>query len=428
MLTIKKFIALVFACVAVSQPAWASYFPTTIAAADDSNAFLQLGEQNSWVAGIFHEEGSGSGGFNGVNEHRPLGRIYSETESFLTMLRSPRGAVRTNLLATVPVGLLTAPDLGGTRGAIDIGGHLYHRQVTMAASVNLQFIKIIPGFIDMAFYLPCVSKRFDAITVNRRTTAAVDLVDVQLDQIMQNMSDFLQTKGNLSMEPWQGAGLGDPTLIFRWNWPREFAQEDIRNAMTQVYWGIQIPVSKARDADKMFSQPLGNDGHWGFPLGAGFELGFAVPIKIGFGIDVLLQVAESHDLRVKTDVRQSSLLLLHRIRAQRKPGLTWRVNWFAEGVKLWRGLSLRGGYEFIMHYNDVLNTTEPGYKVDIINTSETLQDWFLNLLTATIKYDLSSEFAGAPVKPFVQGFLKFPLSGRRALNANTVGFQVSVRF
>lgn len=429
MLSLKKSIAVALVCLAVTQSLQASYFPTPVAAADDSSTFFQFREQDSWSAGIFHEEGSSNFGFNGSDQRSSIGAIYGQNESFLTMMRSPRGAVRTKLLAhPIARNLLIAPDFGGARGALNVSGHLYHRQITLAAASHLKFIKIIPGFVDLALYLPFVSKRFDSISVQRRNFSPVDLADVRLDQIMQDMPGFLQTVGNLNIDPWQGAGLGDPTIIMRWNWPREFAQEDIRNAMTQVYWGFQIPVSTARDTNKVFSQPLGNDGHWGFPLGAGFELMFALPLKIGFGIDLLWQVAESHDLRVKTDISQTSLLLLHRIRAQRKPGLTWRINWFAEGVKLWRGLSLRGGYEFMMHHNDELNPAEPGYNADIMNTHDVLQPWFLNVLCATFKYDLSTEFAGAPMQPMIQGFIKFPISGRRVLDANSAGFQVLIRF
>lgn len=411
-----------------SQQLHAGYFPTPLAMPDDSEHFFQLGPDTLWGGGVFYEEGSGSGGFNGSDQRRSLGALYSDKESFLTMLRSPQGEIRTKLAGTIDPRLLTAPDLGGRRGAIDISGHIFHRQITLGGTTNLRFIKILPGMADLALYIPFVNKRFDAVNLKLRPFEAVDVVDLALEGLTQDIPGFLQRVGDLNTEGWQGGGVGDPTIILRWNWYRPFEGGDIRNVATHLYFGFSLPLSKQKDEDKLFSLPLGSDGHWGIPFGGSFELLFAAPIKIGMAADLLWQVAESRPRRVKTDINQTSLLLLHKALTQRKPGLTWRAHWFAEGVHLWRGLSVLGGYEFVMHHNDELHTAAEGFRSEIINTAETTQNWYVHTITSALKYDLSAEFAGAPVAPFIEGFLKFPVSGRRVVNASTVGMQVVIRF
>ena len=426
-------------------PLRATYFPTPLTAPDDSTNFYRMSKDNSWAAGVLYEEGSGSGGFNGTDQKSTLGNVYGTGESFLAMLRSPRGTVRTELNKDPNNVLLsTAPDLGGMRGMIDITGHVYQKQITLTGGTNVSFVKWIPGFLDLALYVPFVTKRFDGVNLQRRQFSPVDRIDMILDQYTQNMSEFLQRNGGLNAEPWQGSGLGDPTFIMRWNItginPGSLDETEvigaipendtIRNIRSYIYLGAQVPVSSQRDEDKLFSLALGNNGHWGLPLGAGLEFMFNLPVslKIGLGIDLLWLVAESRMMRVKTDLTQTSLLLLNKAKVQIKPGLTWRLNWFVDSDHLWRGLGAHAGYEFIMHHNDELKTADAGFSSEIIGTTETAQSWYANLVSVGLKYDLSEQFAGAPMAPIIQGFMKFPFSGKHLVNASSVGFQVIMHF
>lgn len=407
--------------------AQASYFPTPLTTPDASSRQLVFGNNINYAASIFYEEGSGSGGFNSNGQKSSLGSMYSPQESFLTMLRNPQGTLRTNLAAIDPR-LLTAPDFGGKRGAIDLSGHIFHRQITLGGAANLQFIKWIPGFIDLGMYTPFVVKRFDAINIRQRAFDRVDIIDFLLENIVQNSTNFLQSNGGLKAEPWQAAGIGDPTIILRWNLQQKFTESTINDAHAHLYFGFSIPASKQKDEDNIFALPLGNDGHWGIPFGGNFELTFTSPIKMGIALDLLWLIAESRPRRIKTDLSQTSLLLLNKTMARNKPGLTWRANWTIEGNQLWRGLSLRGGYELTMHHNDVLEINTNGYSSAIANTTGSAQSWHVTALTAAIRYDLTAEFAGAPMTPYVEGFLKFPVSGQNVVNANSAGLQMVLRF
>lgn len=436
MSALKRIILVTLLAGAGVAPLRAAYFPTPLTAPDDSNSFFRMSKDNTWAAGVLYEEGSGSGGFNGTDQKSTLGNVYGTGESFLAMLRSPRGTVRSQL-TTLPnyVQLSTAPDLGGMRGMVDITGHVYQKQITLTGGTNLNFVKWIPGFLDLALYVPFVTKRFDGVNLQRRQFSPVDMIDMILDQHTQNIGAFLQQNGGLNAEPWQGAGLGDPTFIMRWNVsgmnPESLdTNETIRNLHSYVYLGAQIPASKQRDEDKLFSLALGNNGHWGLPLGGGLEFMFNLPVslKIGLGIDLLWLVAESRMMRVKTDLTQTSLLLLNKAKVQVKPGLTWRFNWFVDGDHLWHGLGAHAGYEFIMHHNDELKTSDAGFSSAIIGTTETAQSWYANLISVALKYDLSDQFAGAPMAPIIQGFMKFPVSGKHLVNASSVGFQVIMHF
>lgn len=423
-MNLKKFFCTTLLLHAAAQ---AAYFPTPLTMPDASSRQLVFGGDVGYAGSIFYEEGSGSGGFNGNGQKKSLGSLYSEQESFLTMMRSPQGSVITNL-GGVDARLRTAPDFGGKRGAIDASGHVFHRQITLGGAANLRFIKGIPGFVDLALYTPFVLKRFDAINIRQRPFDRVDIVDFLLENLTQDPSGFLQRAGGLSAEPWQAGGLGDPTVILRWNLHQAFAESTISDVNAHLYFGFAIPVSKQKDEDKIFSLPLGNDGHWGIPFGGNFELTFISPIKMSMGLDLLWLVAESRQRRVKTDYAHSSLLLLNKTMARCKPGLTWRTSWNMEGDHLWRGLSIRGGYEMTMHHNDTLEIDTEGYSSAIANSSGRTQSWYVSSLLAAVRYDLSAEFAGAPMAPYVEGFLKFPIAGQNVVNANSAGIQCVLRF
>ena len=159
-----------------------------------------------------------------------------------------------------------------------------------------------------------------------------------------------------------------------------------------------------------------------------FMFNLPVSLKIGLGVDLLWLVAESRMMRVKTDLTQTSLLLLNKAKVQIKPGLTWRFNWFVDGDHLWHGLGAHAGYEFIMHHNDELKTSDAGFSSEIIGTTETAESWYANLVSVGLKYDLSDQFAGAPMAPIIKGFMKFPVSGKHLVNASSVGFQMTIHF
>ncbi|MBM3886770.1 hypothetical protein FJ364_02460 [Candidatus Dependentiae bacterium] len=405
----------------------AGYFPTPLTAPDDSNIFFRMNKDEQFALGLTYEDGSAGGGFNSSDQKCSLGSMYDNGESFLAMLRNPRGTVRTNLAALDPQ-LLNAPDLGGQRGIIDASGHVSHQQITLAGGYNISWLRFVPGFLDVAFHVPFVSKKYTDVKLQRRHFEPVDMIDILIEEQTQNLNAFLQQYGELNAENWAGSGVGDPTLIMHWNLPQKYNEETIQDINPYLYFGIQMPLSKQRNVDTLFSLPLGNDGHWGFPFGGGIDFTFDMPVKIGLGIDLLYFITESRMMRVKTDTAQTSLLLLNKAHVQRKPGLTWRVNWFVSGDQIWHGFGMRAGYEFIMHHNDELKTQDTGFSSEIINTTAMAQSWYVNLLSVMLKYDLSSVFLNAPMAPVIQGFMKFPISGRHVVNASTVGFQVMLHF
>jgi hypothetical protein len=426
----KKYFIL-FSLVSLGQSVvHASYFPTPLATPDNSTNFVQLNHTQACALGITYEATrGGTSGFDDTDKSVSLGSMYSPSESFLTMLRSPRGAMRAKLTAAgVPIGLSVAPDFGGQRGAVAIDGSIAHQAITIGAATRLSFVKIIPGFLDLALYIPSVSKKFNVSSITRRPFDAVDAYDAQLDTVMRDIPDFLQRVGGLSSESWQGAGVGDPTLILRWNWAAHLAETQIRQLTTALYIGGVGPLGKMRDEDKVFSLPLGNNGHWGVPAGGSLELEFNQPIKVGVGFDILWQAPQSRLQRVKTDMRQTTLLLLDKAFAKLTPGLSWRTHWFVEGHNLWRGLSVRGMYECMVHHDDKLTTPDSNFSDDIINSAENLKAWNVHQLSGHISYNFKYEFGNAPVEPHIQLYYKLPVSGRRMVNSNTIGFKVDVRF
>lgn len=408
----------------------AGYYPTPLTMPVDSVMHFKLDKEQRYGFKIFLEEGSASGGFDGSENHCSLGALYSPYESILTMLRSPQAEVLKNLSGINPQ-LLVAPDLGGRRGAVDLSGHIYHQQVTLAGAYNLNFISFVPGHIDVHLYMPFVNKEFDGIGIKQQATESYFPVDIELNKIGQNLSASLQQYGGLSVDQWKGSGIGDPVLLFQWGTLERFADNDMQTLSPRLYVGLSFPCGAEKNEDELFSLPLGYDGHWAIPFGSNLEFTFRSPIKIGFGVDVLYQFPSSRTRRIKTNVTQTNLLLLNKASVLLSPGLTWRLNWFMEGVNLWKGFSIKGGYEGIHHYNDSVSTHDENVSEDIINTAATLQNWYGHILSASIKFDPSKLFTNtaSTTYPFIEGFIRFPVSGKRLVNtSNILGLQLAIHF
>ena len=188
-----------------------------------------------------------------------------------------------------------------------------------------------------------------------------------------------------------------------------------------------MPTAEKKNIDNAFSIPLGNDGAWGIPLGAGLGLDFEHHIRLGGDVEFVVFLNETHVRRLKTDYNQTEILLLNKGNTTLDAGLTWKFNLFLQAYRVWKSLSFKIAYEYIKHDSDKLSEKTDTFNYDIINSANSLKEWNTHNLIFQLNLDFF-KWGKIFAKPQMSLFYKLPLTGKNVINSQNIGGQIGFNF
>jgi hypothetical protein len=231
----------------------------------------------------------------------------------------------------------------------------------------------------------------------------------------------------LNIEDWQETGFGDLTLSMAWM--RRFLQEKeyLKEVGIRLYGGFTFPTGKAKNEDKAFSIPFGNDGAYSFPFGASIDLYFKRLIKVGVSAEFEHVFSQRKNRRIMTSVDQTNFLFLTKADARKDYGTTQKFTVFAE-PNLGKGLTLRLAYHHTKHGEDKLYVISNSYSSVIANKAAELKEWTTHHVLAQLKWDRHKVNEAAKWQPQISIFGKFPFNGKRSLQTTSVGFSFALGF
>jgi hypothetical protein len=99
-----------------------------------------------------------------------------------------------------------------------------------------------------------------------------------------------------------------------------------------------------------------------------------------------------------------------------------------QGYHFWRGLSLKGAYEYVKHDSDHLSPKHNDFNSTYVNTAHSLNEWFSHSLIFSLNYDFFKECKHVFVKPQMSFFVKVPVGGKKIIDPLTVGGQRGFSF
>ena len=382
-----------------------------------------VGKMRHVQLGGTYEQGSTRDCRNFDTNRGRLLSIFHPTESAIAALKgSEPGSDAANLLLD-----LHNPTDDGVRGHF-LGRARYQEwQASVYARYNFHITGFV-GYFDFSFYVPFLEREFKRVAwadQTRQTTGSDLLVK---DMLTKDIATLLQELGGLDIGNWSNRGMGDP--VFMLGWQHDFLQHRrvLDNVRLALRVGLSLPFASQRDEDKALSMPLGNDGAYAVPMTLGMDVFMRWHLKAGIEFELLKLFDTTRTRRLKTSQDQTDFFLLHKGRARKKYGTTWKFNIYIGAHHMLRGLSAKIIYRYIRHDEDRLFAKTSEFNNDIINTAATIQDWQVQDFVFQLSYDFFKDAPKFFIKPQLSAFYKLPVAGRRSIDPHTFGAQLAFNF
>ena len=354
-------------------------------------------------------------------------RIYSDTESSIAMLLgATRGSEIYNLANSLLPAYAPATD-DGYRGRFKLDGNYEGADLTFWGKYRLP-IKTIPGTFDLYLFFPFKYMEIGNVKWNDQTKSVLSADKDVHSYLTDDISSIVKTYGNLDIDSWKKTGISDITLMLYWYADFKQIKEHLKNVRLNINMCLTAPSGAEKDEDKTFSLPLGNDGAWGYSASFGLDLFFVNKAKAGLNFEMFFLFSETRERRLKTDENQTDFLLLHKGRATKNFGFTWKFNLFVQIQRFLKGLSGMIAYQFARHDGDKLTAESNDFNYHIINSAQSLQEWSMQNFIFQLNYDFFEECNNSWFKPQLSFFYKMPVTGKRVINPSTFGGQIALSF
>ena len=375
------------------------------------------------------EYGDTDDGWNYSNNKSGVLGMYQDSQSAIaaTFGAAPCSALD-DLSRSLSPALSPATD-DGCRGRLCVDGRYQEFDVTLHGQYNF-LVDGIDGFFDVSLYVPFVDKKVTNVQW-RDLTNTISSSDLYIrDELTCDIDRIAEELGcGLNIRDFHTAGLGDPVVMLRWF--NDYQQPD-RKRLKKVRLtgriGLTLPCSPKPGEDHAFAVPRGYDGATGVPITLGLDLFFVHNLKFIGEFELFKLFDEIRSMRLKTDVRQTDFLLFNKGIARKKYGMAWKFHLGLGVDRFLGGLSANVAYRYQRRDTDRLDAHSNFFSNDIINTAQSLQDTSFHNLLFQLRYDLFEEAKTIPVKSQFMLFYKASVGGRRSVNADTFGGQLTLNF
>lgn len=397
----------------------------------DSTVKLPYLEKTRWQLGSRFEYGRTRVGRNYADCRRNILQIHDEYESALHMIENPSSCLDERL--TTPSGgnlrlfLQTVPR-DGVRGTQCLTGKFSGWDWTLFGHKIISVTQI-PGAFRFSVHVPLSHKKISHVAICDRTncditqaTAPFDLLTKQF--ITQDLRNNVQKWGCLDLSEWEKTGLGDIVCVLEWKGVFPQKKENLKEVDLSGRVGVSIPTGEAKDEDKAFSMPMGNDGAWAVPFGISLGLNFLHKIRAGIDADFLALFDTRRVRRLKTVNEQTEFLLLNKGLTLKEYGLTWQFHLYVQAYHFAKGLSASCAYDYVKHDGDRLIPKTNAFDTCIVNTAHSLKEWNVHNLIFKLNYDITYK----SYTPQLELFYKLPVSGKNVIDPETFGIQVAINF
>ena len=383
------------------RPQWAS---------GNYNAFYVMGG-----AGYRHGKG-----FTPEGERvNPLA-IWQPNENTLAMVRGFNPTSEIGQLAN----LVNATD-DGVRGHVALRADL-----DLRASFLFGGRIALPCDFSINTYLPVYSMRLHNLTITDLTQSR-DAQDERVQRLLtRNIASLVFELGDgLQLTDWTRSGIGDWVTYLEWE--RNFAQDKafLKNVMVDWRVGLSLPTGKRVDEDLLMAQAFGYDGAVAIPFGAGLAVQLGCYFTVGLDVELTHIFGSTRDRRIKTDVNQTSLLLLQKVATHKDFGMNQRFDLYFKLHDLIPTLTTTVAYQYFKHGDDQIAIKTNAFSSNVANTDVRLHEWTAHSILINFAVDVTSYVSDTSyVWPEFNVFAKIPFNGKNSVVLPMIGASLGLEF
>ena len=241
-------------------------------------------------------------------------------------------------------------------------------------------------------YMPVRILQLTDITYS--TTLAKADADPLISILETNLDPMLVEKGISPIKtPFNKTGIGDLLLYVGWQ-GRNNTKSDFTNYISGgVCLGALFPTAGEPDINRVFTLPLGYNGHYGAHARGTVELGFCKYFALGGNFGTTIFFNQMLTRRLKTDTAQNGWILLDKANVLEDLGHLWDVTGYLKAYfKYVCGVV---GYSFCQQESTRLTIAARDnvsglFKNEIINTDGRLTGWNHQTIHLLARGDLSA--------------------------------------
>jgi len=302
----------------------------------------------------------------------------------------------------------TANDLVDFNGDVSFG------------SFNFSFEKWFTETIRLGWYLPYYIFSLNSISyINSNEKRMFEQF------ISNNILDVYKNNGKY-IGPYQLSGIGDSTLLLSWQ-DSFFERRDFITALLcSLRGGLQLPTGQYKESyqETFLKIPLGYDAAWGIAFGGSIEVDIGCYLGAGISADCIALFGRTVERYIKTDVRQTDLLLLKKDLCFIDPGFKEEFTVFFTGHNIQKSFLTTFAYQYNKRNDSDIIVCSDQHPTIIASTMQSLGAWTTHNLI----------LLGQTILPIKENditcgiFIKIGFNGERAIVGNTFGIQAEMLF
>ena len=322
-------------------------------------------------------------------------------------------------------------------GKLEFKGEFKTKEIDITLQQGL-----ISGFYIQA-YVPIRELKVNnidyiqAVTTNSEHTTLDNFVKNNLDDILaENEIEPLKT-------PFNKSGIADIMISLGWHGKEIFENNTLNSINGYIQTGLLIPFEEEQNTKKIFSLPLGHNGHWGINVRTNACGTIFKKLTLGANAGISLFFKKTYDLRMTTSTSQNGWVLLEKGTARVDYGSIWDVGIYAKADHLFGGFSALIGYSYTQQEKTKLSVVDNNFlkdaiasdntilKDEIVNSNSRLNEWHQHVIHALAQYDFKAH-TNSNLAPLFEIAYDYPISGKHCFTTDiisgTVGLNLGWNF
>lgn len=286
---------------------------------------------------------------------------------------------------------------------------------------NLSYTHNLPKGFLIYFHLPVRNLQIQHPTFTDLSPNFPAIPNKNTPEWQQFLDTFIPIMNNYGINtcPTNQTGIGDFTTLigFTHNYQDTKVLDFIDGTITL---GMLTPTGKKKNENKLFSLPLGYNGHWGFPLNGTISIGTYEWITLGAYAHALFFLKNNRSIRLKTSEEQSGIIKLAADNTTIKKGTIWNTGIILKADHFIYGLSFMAAYSYAGEQKSHLTPCNTNlFNTAIANTDPMLKGWNMHTVNLLVEYDFAKQ--NSKIGPRLGVFYNCQVGGTRVFKTNVTG-------
>jgi hypothetical protein len=274
--------------------------------------------------------------------------------------------------------------------------------------------------LRLGFYVPYYHLSLSNVRWNQNND------QFMFEQFIENdILSVIEKEADFNVNSYSVSGLGDSSLLLSWQ-DNFIEQRDFISGITcALRAGLHLPTKSYKDTENgLLRIPLGMDAGLGIHVGGSVATDLGYYFTVGVSADCTTLFGKIKKRRIKTDLRQTDLVLLTKENCYINPGFKQNFNIYFDFHNRENTWNTTFFYQYMKQNESDLYLCTDLYINTIAESMQRLEKWSTHSLVMYLQKQWDMYEC-----PLITGlFAKWGFNGERVIGFNTLGFTLEYMF